>query len=35
MKLEKAGFQKVANLSGGMLRWNAERLPIYSTLSDE
>ncbi len=35
MKLEKAGFQKVANLLGGMLRWNAERLPIYSTLSDE
>jgi rhodanese-related sulfurtransferase len=27
-KLEKAGFEKVANLAGGMLRWNAERLPI-------
>ena len=29
MKLDKAGFKKVANLAGGMLRWNAERLPIF------
>lgn len=34
MKLEKAGFEKVANLSGGMLRWNAERLPVYSSQPD-
>lgn len=26
--LEKAGFAKIANLSGGMLRWRAQRLPI-------
>lgn len=25
--LEKAGFSRVANLAGGMLRWNAEGLP--------
>jgi len=25
--LRKAGFEKVANLAGGMLRWNAEHLP--------
>lgn len=31
IKLEKAGFEKVANLAGGMLRWNAERLPIQQT----
>jgi sulfur dioxygenase len=26
--LEKAGFDKVANLSGGMLSWNEHRLPV-------
>jgi sulfur dioxygenase len=26
--LEKAGFAKVANLSGGMIGWNGHRLPI-------
>jgi glyoxylase-like metal-dependent hydrolase (beta-lactamase superfamily II)/rhodanese-related sulfurtransferase len=26
--LAKAGFDKVANLSGGMLRWRAQRLPV-------
>jgi sulfur dioxygenase len=26
--LGKAGFDKVANLSGGMLRWRAQRLPV-------
>jgi sulfur dioxygenase len=27
LQLAKAGFTDVANLAGGMLRWNAERLP--------
>jgi rhodanese-related sulfurtransferase len=26
--LSKAGFGKVANLSGGMLRWKSEALPV-------
>jgi glyoxylase-like metal-dependent hydrolase (beta-lactamase superfamily II)/rhodanese-related sulfurtransferase len=26
--LGKAGYQKVANLSGGMLRWRAQRFPV-------
>jgi glyoxylase-like metal-dependent hydrolase (beta-lactamase superfamily II)/rhodanese-related sulfurtransferase len=26
--LRKAGFDQVANLSGGMLRWHAQRLPV-------
>ena len=26
--LRKAGFDKVANLSGGMLRWRAQRYPV-------
>jgi len=26
--LQKKGFENVANLSGGMLRWNAERHPV-------
>jgi rhodanese-related sulfurtransferase len=26
--LGKAGFGKVANLAGGMLRWNAQRFPV-------
>jgi glyoxylase-like metal-dependent hydrolase (beta-lactamase superfamily II)/rhodanese-related sulfurtransferase len=26
--LKKAGFDKVANLSGGMLRWRAQRYPV-------
>ena len=26
--LKKAGFAKVANLAGGMLRWRAQRLPV-------
>jgi len=26
--LGKAGFERVANLSGGMLRWRAQRLPV-------
>jgi glyoxylase-like metal-dependent hydrolase (beta-lactamase superfamily II)/rhodanese-related sulfurtransferase len=28
LMLAKAGFDKVANLSGGMLRWRAQRLPV-------
>ena len=28
--LGKAGFTQVANLAGGMLRWNAESLPVAS-----
>jgi sulfur dioxygenase len=26
--LRKAGFERLANLSGGMLRWRAQRLPV-------
>jgi rhodanese-related sulfurtransferase len=26
--LKKAGFAEVANLAGGMLRWQAESLPV-------
>jgi rhodanese-related sulfurtransferase len=26
--LKKAGFERVANLSGGMLRWRAQRYPV-------
>ena len=26
--LAKAGFNRVANLSGGMLRWRAQRYPV-------
>jgi rhodanese-related sulfurtransferase len=26
--LGKAGFARVANLSGGMLRWRAQRFPV-------
>ena len=26
--LGKAGFDRVANLSGGMLRWHAQRFPV-------
>jgi rhodanese-related sulfurtransferase len=26
--LKKAGFERVANLSGGMLRWRAQRLAV-------
>jgi len=26
--LHKAGFERLANLSGGMLRWRAQRLPV-------
>ena len=26
--LGKAGFERVANLSGGMLRWRAQRFPV-------
>ena len=26
--LKKAGFTRVANLSGGMLRWRAQRFPV-------
>ena len=26
--LGKAGFEQVANLSGGMLRWRAQRLAV-------
>jgi sulfur dioxygenase len=26
--LRKAGFEKVANLAGGMLRWRAQNLPV-------
>ena len=26
--LGKAGFKEVANLSGGMLRWRAQRFPV-------
>lgn len=28
--LQRAGFKRVANMAGGMLRWNAERLPVDS-----
>ena len=28
LQLQKAGFADVANLAGGMLRWNGERLPV-------
>ena len=28
VQLKKVGFSKVANLSGGMLRWRAEGLPV-------
>ena len=28
LQLNKAGFADVANLAGGMLRWQAERLPV-------
>ncbi|HEU4619832.1 MAG TPA: MBL fold metallo-hydrolase [Gammaproteobacteria bacterium] len=28
--LERAGFQKTANLAGGMLNWNRHRLPVSS-----
>jgi rhodanese-related sulfurtransferase len=28
--LTKAGFGKVANLAGGMLRWKTEGLPVAS-----
>lgn len=28
--LEKAGFRRVANLAGGMIAWNAQRLPVAS-----
>ena len=27
--LGKAGFERVANLSGGMLRWRAQRFPVH------
>jgi rhodanese-related sulfurtransferase len=26
--LGRSGFERVANLSGGMLRWRAQRLPL-------
>ena len=26
--LRNAGFAKVANLAGGMLRWRGQRLPV-------
>jgi rhodanese-related sulfurtransferase len=26
--LQKAGFNELANLAGGMLRWHAEALPV-------
>jgi glyoxylase-like metal-dependent hydrolase (beta-lactamase superfamily II)/rhodanese-related sulfurtransferase len=29
--LEKAGFAKVANLAGGMIEWNAMRLPVSTS----
>ena len=32
--LEQAGFTKVANLSGGMLRWRGQRLPVDSGGAD-
>jgi rhodanese-related sulfurtransferase len=28
LMLGKAGFDRVANLSGGMLRWRAQRLQV-------
>lgn len=31
--LQKAGFEKVANLTGGMLRWNEEKLPVEGASS--
>ena len=32
--LRKAGFAQVANLAGGMLRWNAESLPVVDAAAD-
>ncbi len=32
--LRKAGFTQVANLAGGMLRWNAEALPVEGAAAD-
>ena len=34
LQLHKAGFADVANLAGGMLRWQAERLPVEGTAVD-
>jgi sulfur dioxygenase len=34
IQLQKAGFADVANLAGGMLRWQAERLPVEGTAVD-
>lgn len=31
--LTKAGFKQVANLAGGMLRWNAEALPLAGNVA--
>jgi rhodanese-related sulfurtransferase len=28
MQLAAAGFRRVASLQGGMLKWNAEQLPV-------
>lgn len=28
MLLHQAGFEQVANLAGGMLRWRAQSLPV-------
>ena len=32
--LDQSGFTKVANLSGGMLRWRGQRLPVYGGGAD-
>ena len=34
LQLQKAGLTEVANLAGGMLRWQAERLPVDGTAVD-
>ena len=32
LQLGRAGFDNVANLAGGMLRWRAEALPVVGGL---
>lgn len=34
LQLAKAGFAQVANLAGGMLRWNGERLPVQGASAE-
>ncbi len=32
--LEQSGFSRVANLSGGMIRWRGQRMPVYGGGAD-